>query len=121
MRYKVMAAAAGLFLLAGCDDPKPSSDVGAASQQGGPSAQPVTAGEQMGNDQAGNAQAPGNTMMMQSGANSGNAKTMQQGSAMQSDQNAPRRGPDGEPLAGTQPLNQTDAPPRQVSPVPGQN
>lgn len=95
MIYKVMAAAAGLFLLAGCDDPKPiadsSRDVGAPREMSGSSSQQGVVDQRY----------PGNTMMMQSGGNSGNAQTMQQGSAME---NQPRTGPDGEPLAGVQPL-----------------
>lgn len=96
MIYKVMAAAAaGLFLLAGCDDPKPTAtegrDVGAPSEMSGASSQQGTVAKET----------PGNTMMMQSGGNSGTAQTMQQGTAME---NQPRTGPDGEPLAGVQPL-----------------
>ena len=95
MIYKVTAAAAGLFLLAACDDPKPmadsSRDVGAPREMSGSSSQQGVVDQRN----------PGNTMMMQSGGNSGNAQTMQQGSAME---NQPRTGPDGEPLAGVQPL-----------------
>ncbi len=106
MLYKVMAAAAGLFLLAGCDDPKPiadsSRDVSAPTEMSGSSSQQGTVASQT----------PGNAMMMQSGGNSGTAQTMQQGSAMQ---NQPRPGPDGEPLAGVQPLK----PAEPTSPAPG--
>lgn len=91
MIYKVMAAA-GLFLLAGCDDPKPSEgrDVGAPSAMSGSSAQQGTVAKET----------PGNTMMMQSGGNSGTAQTMQAPGIQPQEQ---RIGPRGENAAGTQP------------------
>ncbi len=117
MRYRMMAAATGLFLLAGCDDPKPANvsegrDVSAPSEMPGSSAQQGTVAKET----------PQNTMMMQSGAPSGDGQSMTQGSAMDQrsqSQNQPRPGPDGEPLAGTQPLKPA-APTTPISPVPGQ-
>ncbi len=109
MIYRVMAAATGLFLLAGCDDPKPTAsegrDVGAPSAMSGSSSQQGTVAKET----------PQNSMMMQSGAASGNASTMRQGSAMQEQEQ--RIGPRGENAAGTQPAPTTPSP---TSPVPGQ-
>lgn len=108
MRYKVMAAAASLFLLAGCDDPKPTAsegrDVGAPSAMSGSSPQQGTLAKE----------SPQNSMMMQSGAASGNAQTMQAPGVQPQDQ---RIGPNGEPAAGNQPAPTT---PSRTSPVPGQ-
>lgn len=105
MKTHTIAAATGLALLAGCDDPKPSRDVSAPSEMSGSSAQQGTTAKE----------SPGNTMMMQSGAPGGNAQTMQQGSAMQPQEQ--RIGPRGEPMAGTQPGATT---PKPDSPVAGQ-
>lgn len=94
MIYKAMAAAAGLFLLAGCDDPKPTAsegrDVGTPSEMSGSSSQQGTVAKET----------PGNTMMMQSGGNSGTAQTMQAPGIQPQEQ---RIGPRGENAAGTQP------------------
>jgi hypothetical protein len=60
---------------------------------------------------------PGNTMMMQSGAASGNAQTMTQGSATGVQPQEQRTGPRGERAAGTQPAPTAPSP---TSPVPGQ-
>jgi hypothetical protein len=101
MRYQVMTAATTLFLLAGCDDPKPKGtegrDVTAPSQMSGSAAQ------QQGTISK---ETPGGSMMMQAQP-SGNGQTMQQ----------QRIGPRGEPAAGTQPGATT---PKPISPVPGQ-
>lgn len=98
MRYQMLVAAALTMALAGCDDPKPTA---ANNDNGRPvSAPSATAGSSAGQGVVAK-ENPGDSMMMQSGGNGGNASTMSQGSAMT---NQPRPGPDGEPLAGTQPL-----------------
>ncbi len=108
MIYRVMAAATGLFLLAACDDPKPTAsedrDVGAPSQMSGSSSQQGTVAKET----------PQNSMMMQSGAASGNAQTMQAPGIQPQEQ---RIGPRGENAAGTQPAPTTPSP---TAPVPGQ-
>ena len=94
MIYKVMAAAAGLFLLAGCDDPKPGRDVSNPSEMSGSSSQQGTVAKET----------PQNSMMMQSGGNSGTAQTMQAPGIQPQEQ---RIGPRGVNAAGTQPAPTT--------------